>query len=76
MLRLDFSRAVTKSLGIGDRIGSVVFDKGSVEMIPKKGSASALKGFVKWRGRPATLSQMDEAIARETCYNTRHGDKA
>ena len=41
----------------------VVFDKGHVEMIPKKGSASALKGCVKWRGKPATLSQMDDAIA-------------
>ena len=54
-------------LNIGDRIDFVVFDKGRVEMIPKKGSASALKGIVKWSGKPATLSQMDEAIAREAC---------
>ena len=54
-------------LNIGDRIDFVVFDKGRVEMIPKKGSASALKGIVKWSGKPATLSQMDDAIAREAC---------
>ena len=54
-------------LNTGDRIDFVVFDKGRVEMIPKKGSVSALKGLVKWRGMPATLAQMDEAIAREAC---------
>ena len=54
-------------LNIGDRIDFVVFEKGRVEMIPKKGSASALKGLVKWRGKPATVSQMDEAIALEAC---------
>ena len=54
-------------LNTGDRIDFVVFDKGRVEMSPKKGAASALKGLVKWRGKPATLSQMDEAIAREAC---------
>ena len=54
-------------LNTGDRIDFVVFDKGRVEMIPKKGSASALKGLVKWRGKPAKLSQMDEVIAPEAC---------
>ena len=54
-------------LNTGDRIDFVVFDKGRVEMIPKKGSASALKGLVKWRGKSATLAQMDDAIAREAC---------
>ena len=44
-----------------------VFDKGRGDMIPKKESASSLKGLVKWRGNPATLSQMDEAIAPEAC---------
>ena len=54
-------------LNIGDRIDFVVFEKGRVEMIPKKGPASALKGLVKWSGKPATVSQMDEAIALEAC---------
>ena len=54
-------------LNTGDRFDFIVFDKGRVEMIPKKGSASALKGLVKWKGKPATLSQMDEAIACEAC---------
>ena len=54
-------------LNTGDRIDFVVFDKNRVEMIPKKGSASLLKGIVKWTGKPATLRQMDEAIAGEAC---------
>ena len=54
-------------LNTGDRFDFIVFDKGRVEMIPKKGSASALKGLVKWKGKPSTLSQMDEAIACEAC---------
>ena len=40
---------------------------GCVEMLPDTDPASALKGLLKWRGKPATLSQMDEAIAREAC---------
>lgn len=54
-------------LNIGDRIDFVVFDKNRVELMPKKGSTSALKGLVKWSGRSATLAQMDEAIANEAC---------
>ncbi len=54
-------------LDAGGRIDLLVFDKGRVEMLPKKGFASALKGLIKWRGKPATLSQMEEAMAREVC---------
>ena len=54
-------------LNTEDGIDFVVFDKERDDIIPKKASASALKGLVKWRGNPATLSQMDEAIAPEAC---------
>ena len=54
-------------LNTGDRIDFVVFDTNRVEMIPKKGSVGALKGLVKWSGKPMTLRQMDEAIASEAC---------
>ena len=50
-------------LHTGDRINFVAIDNGRVEMIPKKGAASTLKRLVKWRSKPATLSQMDEAIS-------------
>ena len=52
-------------LNAGDRVDFVFFDDSRVEMIPKKGSISALKGIVKWTGRPATLAEMDDAIAHE-----------
>ena len=54
-------------LNTGDRDDFVVFDDSRVEMIPKKGSVSALKGIVKWTRRPATLAEMDDAIAHEAC---------
>ena len=54
-------------LNTGDKVDFVIFDGSRVEMIPKKGSASALKGMVKWTGRPATLEEMDEAIVCEAC---------
>ena len=54
-------------LNTEDGIDFVVVDNGCVEMLPEKDPASALKGLLKWRGKPATLSQMDEAIAREAC---------
>ena len=54
-------------LNTGDRIDFVIFDKNRVELMPKKGSVGALKGLVKWSGKPMTLKQMDEAIAGEVC---------
>jgi len=54
-------------LNTGDRVDFVFFDDNRVEMIPKKGSVSALKGIVKWTRRPATLAEMDDAIAHEAC---------
>ena len=54
-------------MNIGDKVDFVVFDNNRVELMPKKGSVGALKGMVKWAGRPVTLSQMDNAIASEAC---------
>ena len=54
-------------LNTEDGIDFVLFDNERDDIIPKKASASALKRLVKCRGNPATLSQMDEAIAREAC---------
>ncbi len=54
-------------LNTGDKVDFVLFDGGRVEMIPKRGSVHALKGIVKWSGKPATTAEMDEAIMREVC---------
>ena len=52
-------------LNTGDRIEFVIFESDRVEMIPRRGSVGALKGIVKWSGRPVTLAEMDDAIATE-----------
>lgn len=52
-------------LNVGDRIEFVIFESNRVEMIPQRGSVGALKGMVKWAGRPVSLAEMDEAIAME-----------
>lgn len=52
-------------LNTGDRIEFVIFESDRVEMIPRRGSVGALKGIVKWSGRPVTLAEMDDAIAKE-----------
>ena len=54
-------------LNTGDRIDFVFFDGNRIAMIPKKGSVRALKGIVKWTGRPVSLAEMDEAIETEAC---------
>ena len=61
-------------LGLTVKIGLEDAVKLSVKEISRRpqnghdqGSADGVKGLVKWRGKPATLSQMDEAIAREAC---------
>ena len=46
----------------GDRVKFFIHPDGSVVLLPKL-PASALRGFVKHRGRPVTLEEMDEAIA-------------
>lgn len=53
-------------LNTGDRIEFVIFESDRVEMIPRRGSVGALKGIVKWSGRPVTLAEMDDAIVKES----------
>jgi antitoxin PrlF len=57
-------KAVREHLGLkpGDRLKFFVHPNGSVLLLPKVPS-SALRGFLKHRGRPVTLEEMDEAIA-------------
>ena len=53
-------------LNVGDRIEFVIFESNRVEMIPQRGSVEALKGMVKWTGRPVSLAEMDDAVAVES----------
>jgi antitoxin PrlF len=46
----------------GDRVKFFIHPDGSVVILPKV-PVSRLRGIVKWGGRPATLEEMDEAIA-------------
>jgi len=49
----------------GTRVDLVEFEKGQFTMIPITGSVQALKGLFKGkRKKPATIEEMDAAIAR------------
>jgi antitoxin PrlF len=57
---------VREELGLkaGDRIEFVKGEGGRFFMQPKKGSIMNLRGMFKWTGKPVTLEEMDEAIAK------------
>ncbi len=46
----------------GDRVKFFVHPNGSVVLLPKV-PVTALRGLLRWEGRPATIEEMDEAIA-------------
>ena len=46
----------------GDRVKFFIDPDGTVVLLPKLPAAS-LRGLLKYRGRPVTLEEMDEAIA-------------
>jgi AbrB family looped-hinge helix DNA binding protein len=46
----------------GDRVKFFMHPDGTVVLLPKV-PVTALRGILRWRGRPATLEEMDEAIA-------------
>jgi antitoxin PrlF len=46
----------------GDRVKYFIRADGSVVLLPKV-PVTALRGILRWEGRPATLEEMDEAIA-------------
>jgi len=49
-------------LKTGDRIKYFIRPDGSVVLLPKV-PITALRGFLRWEGRPVTLEEMDKAIA-------------
>jgi antitoxin PrlF len=46
----------------GDRVKFFMHPDGTVVLLPKL-PVTALRGLLRWRGPPATLEEMDEAIA-------------
>jgi antitoxin PrlF len=46
----------------GDRVKFFMHPDGSVVLLPKL-PVTALRGLLRWHGRPSTLEEMDEAIA-------------
>ena len=45
----------------GDRVKFFMHPDGTVVLLPKV-PVTALRGILQWRGRPATLEEMDDAI--------------
>ena len=46
----------------GDRVKYFIHPDGTVVLLPRI-PVTALRGFLRWHGRPVTLEEMDEAIA-------------
>ncbi len=50
-------------VGFGDRIDFVELEKGQFMIIPATHSIKELKGFIKKRGKPVTIEEMNGAVA-------------
>ena len=57
---------VRVKLGIkpGDRVRFVENEKGEIVLKPTTGSIMDLEGIVPWRGKPVTIEEMNETIAK------------
>ena len=62
--RAVIPKPIRNHLGLkpGDRLRFFIHPDGSVVILPKL-PPSALRGFLKHRGRPASTDEMDHAIA-------------
>lgn len=57
---------VRKDLGLkaGDRLWFIKGERGEYILKHKTGSIMDLKGMVHWTGKPATIEEMNETIAK------------
>ncbi len=57
---------VRKKLGIkpGDRVRFIEGENGEFVLKPKTGSIMDLEGCVHWTGKPVTIEEMNETIAK------------
>jgi AbrB family looped-hinge helix DNA binding protein len=67
---------VRKKLGLkpGDRVRFIEGETGEYILRPKSGSIMDLKGFVKWAGKPVTIEEMNETIAKGWAGELRFDD--
>jgi AbrB family looped-hinge helix DNA binding protein len=50
-------------LNTGDQVVFIEREDGEITVKAKKGNLMDLKGSLRWTGKPATIEEMDEAIA-------------
>jgi AbrB family looped-hinge helix DNA binding protein len=64
--RISIPPEVRKKLGIkpGDRVRFNEGEHGQCILKQKTSSIMDLKGFVKWKGKPVTIEEMNETIAK------------
>jgi AbrB family looped-hinge helix DNA binding protein len=57
---------VREDLGLktGDRVSFIKGEKGEYILKAKTGSIQDVKGMWKWTGKPATIEEMNEVIAK------------
>ena len=62
--QITIPKAIREYLHVkpGDRVKFFMHPDGTVVLLPKV-PITALRGILRWEGRPATLEEMDEAIA-------------
>jgi len=51
-------------LKVGDRVSFIKGENGEYILKAKTGSLMDLKGFIHWTGKPATIEEMNETIAK------------
>ena len=61
-------------LKAGDRIGFIENERGEFVLRPKTGSIMNLRGIVKWTGKPVTIQEMNETIAKGWAGELKFGD--
>jgi len=57
---------VREDLGLktGDRVSFIKGEDGVYSLMPKTGSIMNLRGIAKWNGKPVTIEEMNETIAK------------
>jgi AbrB family looped-hinge helix DNA binding protein len=51
-------------LNTGDQVVFIEREDGEITVRAKKGNLMDLRGSLKWTGKPATIEEMNEAVAR------------
>ena len=62
-ITLPISVRKTLRLNPGDQVVFIEREDGEITVKAKKGNLMDLRGSLNWTGKPATIEEMDEAIA-------------